>query len=210
MTKDEFILIIGQAAQRQMQKHNILASLILAQACLESNYGKSGLAVQGKNLFGVKGRGTAGSITMQTKEFVNGQWITVNAAFAKYHTWDDSLEAHSQLFLNGVSWDRNKYKSIIGERDYKTACQKVQAAGYATDPTYADKLIKVIEDNKLFAWDKGVNPVSEQQFPLSTEDANKIIALLGAGWHICKDKASQDEFKRLANELRKASGQQTV
>ncbi|WP_391556976.1 N-acetylmuramoyl-L-alanine amidase [Robertmurraya sp.] len=47
----------------------------------------------------------------------------------------------------------------------------------------------------------------EDEYEMTKEDANKIIALLGAGWHICKDKASQDEFKRLANEIRKASGQ---
>jgi len=150
MTREHFILEIGQAAQRQMKKHNILASLILAQACLESNFGQSELARSGKNLFGVKGKG----IALHTKEFVNGQWITTVANFAKYSTWDESLEAHSQLFLNGVSWDPNKYRGIIGERDYKKACRTVQEAGYATDPKYADKLIKLIEDNKFFAWDK--------------------------------------------------------
>jgi peptidoglycan hydrolase-like protein with peptidoglycan-binding domain len=149
MTQTEFIETIGQAAQADMKRTGILASLTVAQACLESNWGKSGLATKGKNLFGIKGKGPAGSITMPTYEWERGQKIKINAAFRKYNTWAESIADHSALFLR-----LSRYKNLIGEKDYKRACQKVQQDGYATDPKYAANLISMIEKYKLYRFDQ--------------------------------------------------------
>lgn len=149
MTQNEFIETIGQAAQADMKRTGILASLTVAQACLESTWGKSGLAIKGKNLFGIKGKGPAGSITMPTYEWERGQKIKINAAFRKYNTWAESIADHSALFLRLL-----RYKNLIGEKDYKRACQKVQQDGYATDPDYTKKLIKLIEKYKLYRFDQ--------------------------------------------------------
>ncbi|MED4727212.1 glucosaminidase domain-containing protein [Aneurinibacillus migulanus] len=149
MTQNEFIEAIGQAAQTDMKRTGILASLTVAQACLESNWGNSGLAIKGKNLFGVKGKGPAGSITMPTYEWERGQKIKINAAFRKYNTWAESIADRSALFLR-----LPRYKNLIGEKDYKRACQKVQQDGYATDPQYATKLISMIEKYKLYRFDQ--------------------------------------------------------
>ncbi|PKR86090.1 hypothetical protein CWO92_06880 [Heyndrickxia camelliae] len=149
-----FISEIAPHAQQIKKNFNILASLVIAQACLESNYGKSGLAVKGKNLFGVKGSYNGQSVTMQTTEYKGNKPYRVDAAFRKYPSWYESLCDLANLYVNGVSWDRNKYKNIIGETDYKKAAKNVQADGYATDPNYANKLIKVIEDNNLTQYDE--------------------------------------------------------
>lgn len=149
-----FIDEIAPHAQRISKEFNILASLIIAQAIHESNWGKSGLAFKGKNLFGIKGNYKGQSVTMPTWEHVNGKDVKVNAAFRKYPSWYESLYDLANLYKNGVSWDRNKYKKMIGETDYKKACTAVQAAGYATDPNYASKLIKTIESNNLTKYDK--------------------------------------------------------
>jgi len=161
----DFIKEIAPHAQKIHQKYNILASLIIAQACLESNFGQSGLAKNGHNLFGVKGAYNGQSITMPTTEYKNGKAYKVKAAFRKYPSWYESLEDLAKLYVNGVSWDKNKYRSIIGEKDYKRACKKVQMCGYATNPQYANKLIRMIEQYNLTQYDK----IEEKKAPKKTE-----------------------------------------
>ncbi|MED4971363.1 glucosaminidase domain-containing protein [Parageobacillus toebii] len=151
---NDFIREIAPFAQRIQEKYRILASLVIAQACLESNFGQSGLAQKGKNLFGVKGSYNGQSVTMKTTEYRGGKAYQTDAAFRKYPSWFESLDDLAKLYVNGVSWDRNKYKPIIGETNYVIACKKVQECGYATDPNYASKLISIIEKYDLTKYDK--------------------------------------------------------
>lgn len=148
-----FINEVYPHAQRIQRDYGILASLVIAQAIHESNWGRSGLAVKGKNLFGIKGSYNGQSVTMKTWEVYNGKRVNVDAAFRKYPSWYESLCDLANLYKNGVSWDRNKYKKIIGETDYKKAARAVQAAGYATDPNYANKIISIIDGNGLAIYD---------------------------------------------------------
>jgi flagellum-specific peptidoglycan hydrolase FlgJ len=159
-----FIQEIAPFAQRIQEKYRILASLVIAQACLESNFGRSGLAQKGKNLFGIKGSYNGQSVTMRTHEYVKGKKVWVDAAFRKYSSWYESLEDLAKLYINGVSWDKNKYRPIIGETNYVMACKKVQECGYCTDPNYASKLISIIEKYDLTKYDKVGNkkPVKVQ------------------------------------------------
>lgn len=163
-----FINEIAPHAQRHMRESNILASLIIAQAIHESNWGKSGLATKGKNLFGIKGTYGGQSVNMKTWEVYNGKNVMVNAAFRKYPSWYESISDLVSLYKNGVSWDRKKYHRVIGETNYKEACKAVQAAGYATDPNYAAKLIKTIEAHDLTQYDGDV-----KEKPTGAKPANK-------------------------------------
>jgi flagellum-specific peptidoglycan hydrolase FlgJ len=149
-----FIQSLVPHAQRIQKQYKILSSLVIAQACLESDYGKSGLATRGFNLFGVKGKYNGNSVTMRTHEYEDGKKIWIDAAFRKYPSWYESLEDLAKLYINGVSWDKNKYKPIIGIMNYKKACETLQTSGYCTDPNYAAKLIKIIEDYNLTQYDK--------------------------------------------------------
>jgi flagellum-specific peptidoglycan hydrolase FlgJ len=150
----DFIKTIAPYAQRIQEKYNILASLVIAQACLESNFGQSGLAQKGKNLFGIKGSYNGQSVTMRTHEYERGKKIWIDAPFRKYPSWYESMEDLAKLYTNGVSWDKNKYRPIIGETNYVMACKKVQECGYCTDPDYATKLINIIEKYNLTKYDK--------------------------------------------------------
>ena len=152
LTRQQFIDKLSPLAIEDMQRTWVPASLTIAQAILESNNGNSTLAKQGNNLFGMKGKGTAGSIRLSTREFKNGEWITTYADFRKYHNWAESVNDHSNLFLNGVSWNRDLYRGVIG-RDGITASYEVARAGYATDPDYAQKLVKLITDHQLLKYD---------------------------------------------------------
>lgn len=151
----KFIQELAPHAKKIGLEYNILPSLILAQACLESAFGKSGLAVKGKNLFGVKGSFEGRSVTMRTAEYKKGSKTPyyINAAFRSYPSWYESMKDLAVLYCNGVSWDRAKYHKVIAEKDYKKAAKIVQTAGYATDPKYADKIISIVERYNLTQYD---------------------------------------------------------
>lgn len=150
-TQKDFFNQIKQGAIKGWKTHKVLPSISLAQAALESAWGKSELATKGNNLFGIKGNYNGDSITIKTSEFINGEWVKVDAKFKKYPSWNESIEDHGTFFTSG-EWRKTNYKAVIGETDYKKAAKALQSSGYATDPTYADKLIKLIEEYKLNEW----------------------------------------------------------
>lgn len=154
MTRQEFLDTIAPHAQELQQGYGILPSIILGQAILESNWGTSQLAAEYYNLFGVKAYGSQKAIRLDTKEFVNEQWITIKGNFRVYESWDESLDEHTQLLVNGVSWNPQKYEKVLTANSYKEAALALQEAGYATDPDYATKIESVIESYHLTKYDQ--------------------------------------------------------
>lgn len=149
MMSKEFFNTIKADVIEDMAESNILASLTAAQAYIESGSGCSKLSLPpNNNLFGMKGEYKGQSVLMNTKEFVNGKYITVKAKFRKYPDWKSSIKDHSDLFHR-----LRRYENLIGETDYRAACRKVQEDGYATSPTYTSTLIKTIEQFNLNEWD---------------------------------------------------------
>lgn len=146
MKQSEFIGRVRGGAQESMKNYGILASLTIAQAILESGWGEH---APGNNLFGIKANGWKGKTqTLTTTEYVKGKAVKVKAKFRVYDSWDESIEDHAKfLRTNG------RYKNLIGEKNYRLACQKIQSDGYATSPTYAQKLIKLIEQYSLTQYD---------------------------------------------------------
>lgn len=158
MSNVNFIKDIVGHAQRIQREFHILTSLIVAQAIHESNWGRSGLAVNGKNLFGVKGSYNGQSITMKTWEVYGGKNVFVDAPFRKYPSWYESIKDLADLYKTGLRSEKvNRYRFVLGETDYKKAAQAVAAAGYATDPNYATKLIRTIEVHNLTQYDQVEN-----------------------------------------------------
>lgn len=149
-----FIKKVGAFASADMKKSGVLASLTVAQAILESAWGKSELATGGNALFGIKAtKSWKGKVYCKdTKECYDGVNLVgvKNAAFRAYDSWEESVEDHS-TFLKA----NKRYKEVIGETDYKKACEAIKAAGYATDPDYVEKLVKLIEDYGLTEFDGG-------------------------------------------------------
>ena len=143
-----FIDRVGKAAR---DGSGILPSLTIAQAILESGWGKSELAQKANALFGIKA-GTSWKgprMDKKTSEHIDGEQVEITAAFRAYGSWEESIADHG-AFLRG-----SRYKTVQGERDFKKACRAVHAAGYATDPGYANSLIKLVEQYGLTAWDAG-------------------------------------------------------
>ncbi|WP_061578559.1 phage tail protein, partial [Bacillus licheniformis] len=161
------------------------ASLIIAQACLESAWGTSGLAQKGKNLFGIKGTYNGQYVLMWTTEYDRkGNATRVQAKFRKYPSWYASLQDLAKLYVNGTSWDPDHYKAIVGEKDYKKATAALVKAGYATDPAYATKLNNLIETYNLTQYDsvddipvdpdQPDTPIPEPEFPSKEYDGKDI------------------------------------
>jgi peptidoglycan hydrolase-like protein with peptidoglycan-binding domain len=162
MHKKEFINSIKEGALKGQQEYSILPSLTIAQAILESGWGRSSLAVKAKNLFGIKAFANwkGERITLPTTEWYNGQSTVVQADFRVYNSFSASIEDHNKLLLN------SRYKTVRQSGDYKTACLEIYTCGYATDPMYPEKLISTIEANRLYEFDAagGVKePVSDQK-----------------------------------------------
>lgn len=153
-----FLSAIKQGAM-DGAKEGILPSITAAQAILESGWGSPELAkAPNNNLFGIKdSEDWHGEIvTVPTQEFLNGDYITVNAAFRKYATWNDSVVDHAKFFTS-TEWRKDNYRKVVNETDYRIAAQELKNAGYATDPNYPGKLIRLIEAYKLYEWDAMCN-----------------------------------------------------
>jgi hypothetical protein len=150
--KTRFMAEAVPLAKASQQKWGVPASVTLAQAVLETGWGTSDLAIRGKNYFGIKYftiPGPAGIVWVDTSEFMNGKWIRVKAAFRAYHTMTESFDDHG-AFLN----DGPRYLRCFETKDPKEFVRRLAAAGYATDPTYADKLIRVMDNLNLYPYDQ--------------------------------------------------------
>ena len=170
-TPTTFLNRIKSMCIEDMKKTGILASLTAAQAYLESNKGNSGLTVSANNLFGMKGRYSGQYVSMPTREYsAKTGYYTITASFRKYPSWAESIADHSGLFNR-----LDRYKNLRGEKDYKKACKYVQADGYATSPTYADSLIKIIETYHLYEWDKEAGGDTVKN-PVLDSVVNDVIA----------------------------------
>lgn len=153
VSKEAFIERLVPHAQTLQRGYGVLPSIIIGQAILESNWGQSELSSKYNNLFGIKSFGHSDFVTLDTQEYVNGQWITIQGDFRVYQTWEESMDDHTMLFVNGVDWSPQKYEAVLTAPSYKEAAVALQEAGYATDPTYAEKVIQVIETYHLAQYD---------------------------------------------------------
>jgi hypothetical protein len=156
---NEYIERFKYIAIREMSDYGIPASITLAQGILESNAGRSDLAVKANNHFGIKCHKEWTGATLYQDDDKPGE------CFRKYDDPLDSYRDHS-LFLT----TRDRYKSLftLASDDYRGWAAGLKAAGYATNPQYADLLIKTIERFYLHQYDRSdmaVQPVPPAPLP---------------------------------------------
>jgi len=130
----------------EMNRTGIPASITLAQGMLESNYGRSRLATQGNNHFGIKCHSSWTGMKIYHDDNRRGE------CFRAYGSADESFRDHSDFLVNG-----SRYRELfsLSKTDYKGWARGLKKAGYATDPKYADLLIRKIEEYRLWAYDTG-------------------------------------------------------
>lgn len=138
-------------AIKKMHEYRIPASITLAQGILESGCGTSPLTVEANNHFGIKCHKEWTGMTYTYDDDEKGE------CFRKYANAEESFNDHS-LFLTS----RPRYSSLfaLDIKDYKGWAYGLKSAGYATNPKYAEMLIRIIEENELYLYDSG--KVNEQ------------------------------------------------
>lgn len=149
--EEEFVEEVAPYAQEIQAESGLHASVSIAQAALESNWGSSALAQNENNLYGIKG--DESDPLYVTEEYVNGEPVEIEAHFRSYPNWKASMEDHVRLFTQGTDWDSNLYKGVLEADTYVETAKELEASGYATDPSYADKLVNLIEEYNLYQYD---------------------------------------------------------
>lgn len=115
-------------------ERRILPCTVIAQGALESGYN-----INAPTLFGIKGDG----IVLDTSEYVNGEFINIRDSFKAYPTITAAVQGYYDLMQS------DRYAPATSAVEYSEECRQLSLCGYATDPSYSDKLINIIEKNNL-------------------------------------------------------------
>lgn len=220
LTREAYIQKYKTLAIEQMDIYGIPASIKLAQALLESDNGNGRLAREGNNHFGIKCKSTwTGQTIAHTDD-------APDECFRKYPSVEESYKDHSE-FLDKSARYQELFK--LDPMDYKGWALGLQKAGYATNPQYAQLLIKIVEDNQLHLLDTGediqlaevapvTEPVVEITKPASAADVvdvdNYSVSIQGrnGGHTVYRNNGSQfiivregDKLETIASEFRLSS-----
>lgn len=172
-TTEHFIHEIGEYARELAAENDLYASVMIAQAMLESNQGRSGLASDPyHNLFGIKGKYNNQSVQFETLEDDGeGNMETIVAEFRQYPSFEASLEDYVKLLREGVSWDSEFYHNAMKSNtdSYKDVTNFLTGT-YATDSSYEQKLNNLIEQYALTQYDY---PIKEEK-EITIADQNSI------------------------------------
>ena len=187
LTAEQAAEKIGALCKADMEKSGILASVSAAQFILESGYGKSELAQNANNCFGMKtslsGNSWSGSTwdgksvyTKQTQEeYTAGTKTTITADFRKYDSVEDSVADHSAYLLGAMNGSKKRYAGLAGEADYKKAVQIIKDGGYATSSTYVSSICSLIEKYKLTQYDTASSNKEAAAKTMTNEDCPFLV-----------------------------------
>ena len=156
---ESFIRKIGESARKIGQENDLYASVMIAQAILESASGQSQLAqAPNYNLFGIKGTHNGKGVSFATQEDLgNGTLYTTQATFRQYENYEESLNDYAQLLKEGLTGNSHFYDGVwkTNAKTYQEAT-KFLTGRYATDTSYDKKLNGLIETYDLTKYDKEV------------------------------------------------------
>jgi flagellum-specific peptidoglycan hydrolase FlgJ len=138
MTPQEFIAWLGPAAQVICKQYRLFASVCVAQAALESGWGK--YTIGEYNLFGRKWDGHGSYIETTTQEYLNEQWVTITDKFADYANLEEAIADWCMLLT-----EEPLYADCLNYLQDREGFVKTIGPVYATDPAYADKVLSIID-----------------------------------------------------------------
>lgn len=174
-------------AVEQMKEHKIPASITLAQGLLESGAGYSELARKSNNHFGIKCGGNWRGRTVRHDDDAR------NECFRAYKNPRDSYEDHSAFLKRGA---RYAFLFKLDVTDYKGWARGLKKAGYATDPSYANRLITIIEDYDLYKYDRRSGWKTKEEPTLL--NPHQVYIANGIAYIVARDG---DTFKSLSKEF---------
>ena len=165
MSRQEYIDKYARIAVQEMIDFHIPASITMAQACLESSDGNSELTRLSNNHFGIKCKSNWTGPTIRHDDDES------NECFRKYSSAEESFKDHSSFI---TSSSRYSFLFALDIRDFRKWAYGLKQAGYATDPGYPAKLIKIIEDFRLYELDQ-----LDWKYVKQPESTHKNFSLFG-------------------------------
>ena len=177
-SQQAFIQSVAPGAIQGWNEYKVLPSITVAQAIVESGWGRSALSTQAHNLFGIKGSYNGNSVVMRTREVYGGRSVYVNANFRAYANNSESVTDHGR-FLNVNS----RYRNLLGDTNYASVANKLRQDGYATDPSYASTLIRFVQTYNLNQLDavalSGKVVTNKQTESAQTPETNVTVSNTG-------------------------------
>ena len=177
MDKEAFIQKVAEKVSKYAPLYGIsVHSPIIAQAIIESGWGKSGLASKYHNYFGLKcGSSWKGkSVNMTTKEeYKVGTMTNIRDNFRVFDDFDDGIRGYFE-FIN-----TSRYANLKGVKSPEEYCRRIKADGYATSSKYVDNIMRVIRDNKLTRFDgNGDGDMKKEELTGKVLSGKEIIDIL--------------------------------
>lgn len=151
MEPKSFIERFANDVQDACRNTSIFASVCLAQAGLETGWGK---AIKGNNMFGIKAKGKSNmywkgdSFLSKTTEYINGKKVIMQCAFRKYDSIADSIRDRNLLFLQN-----KRYAKVLTSKTPEEQVKAIKEAGYATGLKYTETIISIINKYSLKQYD---------------------------------------------------------
>ena len=152
-TQKGFIENLAPTAQKMSKNYGVLASILLSQAAYESNYGSSLLSVKYHNIYSLPARAGQEHIYLKDNLYSKGKWQYQKVDFAVFRDWSSSMSSYLEELRQG-RWGESTYNEVAGTTSDKVAAEKLQAAGFNSDPDYAKHLISIIETYNLVKYDR--------------------------------------------------------
>ena len=177
MDKETFIQKVAEKVSKYAPLYGICVhSPIIAQAIIESGWGKSGLASKYHNYFGLKcGSSWKGkSVNMTTKEeYKVGTITNIRDNFRVFDDFDDGIRGYFE-FIN-----TSRYANLKGVKSPEEYCRRIKADGYATSSKYVNNIMRVIRDNKLTRFDgNGDDDMKKEELTGKVLSGKEIIDIL--------------------------------
>ena len=181
-----FVEKISKQAIAECRKRSkkVLPSVCIAQAAIETGWGTSSLMTKANAYFGIKANKSWGGkvYNSRTKECYDGKtYVNITACFRAYNSTAESVADYYDLITNNA-----RYRGAVNEPDAKKCITAIKKGGYATDPTYISKVLKIIEKYNLTKYDdvltggtvsiKAGQPVQFAKVPLYSTAATKLKA----------------------------------
>lgn len=190
--QQQFVDQIVEGAKKSFKEYNVFPSVTVAQAILESDWGKSLLAIKAKNLYGIKAFGgwNGKTISMNTKEYLDGKWVTITALWRAYNSYNDSTYDHGK-FLKENSIYTNA--GVFTAKNYREQIEAIKKAGYATGPEYVQVICNLITLYGLDSLD-GVTQGDKNETVIKAIEKGK--SLIGKTKYIFGSGRSESDIKK--------------
>lgn len=153
LSRKQFISKMVPYAKKMQAKYGYFASIAIAQAALESNFGKSELGnAPYYNLFGIKYDGKGEYVQFKTLEQTKqGKTYQINAKFQKYNSYSHAFEQYAILFTK-TQWLKDYYQDFLQAKTVESSAHALTST-YATDIRYGEKLLQIIDEFQLTQYD---------------------------------------------------------